>query len=330
MYLKLLIFLLAILILEFHMMYSAYKLNKAGWQYTALMYSFPNSEPVCFMSGSNCCFFSCKQVSLEAGKVVWYSRFLENFQSVVTHTVKGFSLVSEAEADFLFSIALFFLWSSIRWHLISSYPAFSKPSLYIWKVSVHMLLKSSLKDFEHNLAGCEMNAWSWGRMRPRSRGHTSLTTAVGHLGATVCHRARLPPRGQGHPKAFRCCWSPWGRSATAAGSTHGTGGTGHYPPPTSVSGLIFLKLLPKPAMPLQAAAPMSSGGGLSAPETLAPPCIAVHQGPGRSRQPGPSAAASSGLAPRRLRSGRPSAVGILHEQHQGRCWSILRLLYTGC
>ena len=29
--------------------------------------------------------------------------------------------------------------------------AFSKPSLYIYKLSVHILLKPSLKDFEHNL-----------------------------------------------------------------------------------------------------------------------------------------------------------------------------------
>ena len=61
-YLRLLIFLLAILIPAcassssvFGMMYSAYKLNKqAGWQYAALMYSFRNLEPVCFsMSASN-------------------------------------------------------------------------------------------------------------------------------------------------------------------------------------------------------------------------------------------------------------------------------------
>ena len=30
--------------------------------------------------------------------------------------------------------------------------AFYKPNLYIWKFSVHVLLKPSLKDFEHNLA----------------------------------------------------------------------------------------------------------------------------------------------------------------------------------
>ena len=46
---------------------------QAGWQYTALTHSFPNFDPVhCSMSGSNCCFLTCIQVSQEAGKVVWY------------------------------------------------------------------------------------------------------------------------------------------------------------------------------------------------------------------------------------------------------------------
>ena len=45
-----------------------------SWFYIALMHSFPNLEPVhCFMSGSNCCFLTCIQVSQEAGQVVWYS-----------------------------------------------------------------------------------------------------------------------------------------------------------------------------------------------------------------------------------------------------------------
>ena len=86
-YLRLLIFLLAILIpawassnSAFRMMYSAKKL-KADWQYTALMYSFPNLEPVCCsMSGSNCCFLTCIQISQEAGQVVrWYSHLFQNF-----------------------------------------------------------------------------------------------------------------------------------------------------------------------------------------------------------------------------------------------------------
>lgn len=68
------------------------------------------------------------------------------------------------------------------------------------------------------------------------------------------------PGAKGTP-SFPLLWSPWGQSATTPGSTHVTGGTGHCPTPTSVSGLIFLKLLPKPAMPLQAATTMSSRGG---------------------------------------------------------------------
>ena len=71
------------------------------------MYSFPNLESIhCSMSGSNYCFLTCIQVSQEAGKVLWYS---QNFpQSVVIHTVKGFSLVNEAEADVFLEFCCFF------------------------------------------------------------------------------------------------------------------------------------------------------------------------------------------------------------------------------
>ena len=63
------------------------------------MYSFSYLEPVHFyISSSNCCFLSCIQVSQEAGKVVWYSHLSKNFpQFVVIYTVKGFSVVNEAE-----------------------------------------------------------------------------------------------------------------------------------------------------------------------------------------------------------------------------------------
>ena len=40
------------------------------------------------------------QVSQEAGKVVWYSHLFKNFpQLAVIHTVKGVSIVNEAEVD---------------------------------------------------------------------------------------------------------------------------------------------------------------------------------------------------------------------------------------
>ena len=41
--------------------------------------------------------------SEEAGEVVWYSHLLKNFpQSVVIHTVEGFSVVNKAEVDVSF------------------------------------------------------------------------------------------------------------------------------------------------------------------------------------------------------------------------------------
>ena len=55
---------------------------------------------------------------------------------------------------FFFFLAIpYFLYDSMNvGNLISGSSAFSKPSLNIWKFLVHILLKPSLKDFEHNLA----------------------------------------------------------------------------------------------------------------------------------------------------------------------------------
>ena len=70
------------------------KLHNTGWQYTALTYSFPNSEPVlCSVSSSNCCFLTRIQASQEADKVVWYSYLLRNFPQVssnITSSKKTF------------------------------------------------------------------------------------------------------------------------------------------------------------------------------------------------------------------------------------------------
>ena len=134
-------------------MYSAYKLNEQGW-YTALMYAFPNFEPICCsMYGSNSCFLTCIQVLQEAGKVVWYSHLLKNFpQFVLIHTVKDFTIVNGAEVDVFLEFSCFLCDLVNVGNLISGSSAFSKSSLYVWKFSVHVLLKPSLKDFEHYLA----------------------------------------------------------------------------------------------------------------------------------------------------------------------------------
>ena len=102
------------------------------------------------MSSCNCCFLICIQVSQEADQVVWYSHLLKNFpQFVVIHTVKGFSVVNEAEVDLFLEFSCFFYDPTDVGNLISGSSAFSKSNLYIWKFLVHVLLKPSLENFEH-------------------------------------------------------------------------------------------------------------------------------------------------------------------------------------
>ena len=71
------------------------------------------------------------------------------FQFVVIHTVKGFSVVNEAEVDVFLELSCFFYDPADVDNLISGSSAFSKSSLNIWKLSVHILLKPSLENFEH-------------------------------------------------------------------------------------------------------------------------------------------------------------------------------------
>ena len=60
------------------------------------------------MSSSNCCFLIRIPIFQEAGKVAWYSHLLKNLpQFVVIHTVKGFSVVNEAELDAFLEFSCF-------------------------------------------------------------------------------------------------------------------------------------------------------------------------------------------------------------------------------
>ena len=84
--------------------------------------------------------------------MVWYSHLFKNFpQFVVIYTVKGFNIVSEAEVDVFLEFPCFLHDAVNVGSLISDSSASVKPSLYIWNFSVHILLKPSLKDFEHYL-----------------------------------------------------------------------------------------------------------------------------------------------------------------------------------
>ena len=68
----------------------------------------------------------------ETGKVVWYSHLIKNFpQLVVIHTVKGFSIVNEAEIDVFLEFPCF-LYNIVNvGNLTSGSSAFSKSTLYI-------------------------------------------------------------------------------------------------------------------------------------------------------------------------------------------------------
>ena len=98
---------------------------------------------------TNCCFLTCIQVSQQAGQVV---SSLKEFPQFLIHTVKSFSKVNEAEIDVFLEFSCFFYDPTHVGNLISGSSAFSKSSLYIWNFLVHILLKPSLKNFEHYLA----------------------------------------------------------------------------------------------------------------------------------------------------------------------------------
>ena len=94
--------------------------------------------------------------------MVWYSHLFQNFpQFLVIHTVRGFVIVSKAEIDVFLELSCFFNDPVDVGNVISDSSAFSKTSLYIWKFTVHILLKPGLENFEHYFAVCEMSAIVW-------------------------------------------------------------------------------------------------------------------------------------------------------------------------
>ena len=87
----------------------------------------------CCMSGSTCHFLTCIQISQEAGKVFWYSHLFKNFPPFfVIHTVKGFSIVNEAEVEIFLERSCFLNDPVDVGNLISGSSAFSKSNMYMW------------------------------------------------------------------------------------------------------------------------------------------------------------------------------------------------------
>ena len=82
--------------------------------------------------------------------MVWYSHLSQNFpQFIVSHTVKCFGIVNEAEIDVFLELSCFFDDPPDVGNLISGSSVFSKTSLNIREFMVHTLLKPGLENFEH-------------------------------------------------------------------------------------------------------------------------------------------------------------------------------------
>ena len=82
--------------------------------------------------------------------MVWYVHLFQSFpRFIVTHTVKGVGIVNKAEVDIFLELSCFFDDLVDVGNLISGSSVFSKTSSYIWKFTVHVLLKPGLENFEH-------------------------------------------------------------------------------------------------------------------------------------------------------------------------------------
>ena len=83
--------------------------------------------------------------------MVLYPHLFQNFpQFIVIHTIKGFGIVNKAEIDAFLELSCFFYVPVDVGNLISGSSEFSKSSLNIWKLRVHILLKAGLEDFGHD------------------------------------------------------------------------------------------------------------------------------------------------------------------------------------
>ena len=151
-YLRLLILLLAILIpacasssSAFHMMSSAYKLNKHGGN----IQPWPTPFPILNQSVVPCPVLtvaSWPAYKFRRRQVRWSGIPISFriFQSLLCSTQsKALAIVSEAEVDDFLEFSSFFYDPTDVGNCISCSSAFSKSSWYIWKFLVHRLIISS-------------------------------------------------------------------------------------------------------------------------------------------------------------------------------------------
>ena len=151
-------------------MYSTYKLNKQSDNIQPWCTPFPiwnqlvAPRPVLTVVSWPEYRFLRRQVRWSGGSYSLESHLFQNFpQFVVIQTVKGFSIVSEAEVHVFLEFLCFHCDPTNVGNLISGCSAFLKSSLYIWKFLVHALLRPGLKYLRITLLACEISAvvWVW-------------------------------------------------------------------------------------------------------------------------------------------------------------------------
>ena len=82
--------------------------------------------------------------------MIWYSHLFQNFpQFVEIYTVKGFGIINKAEIYVFLELSCFFDDPADVGNLTSGSSAFSKTSLNMWKLTVHVFLKPGLENFEY-------------------------------------------------------------------------------------------------------------------------------------------------------------------------------------
>ena len=83
----------------------------------------------------------------------WYSHLFQNFPHfVLIYTIKSLGIVNKTEIDVFLELSCFFDDPMHVGNLMSGSSAFSKPSLNIWKFTIHVLLKPGLESLEHYFA----------------------------------------------------------------------------------------------------------------------------------------------------------------------------------
>ena len=134
---------------------------QTGWLYPFLTYSFPNLEPV--VPYTVLTIAPCPEYRfLRRHKVFLYSCLFNNFpQFVVIHTVKGFSVVSEADIDVFLEFSCIFYDPMDVSNLISGSSAFSNPP---WKTGCFRFMycwSQAWRILSITLLACEMRTLVW-------------------------------------------------------------------------------------------------------------------------------------------------------------------------